>query len=233
MGTSLVRLNKALKELGLASRREGDELIQKGCVTVNGIEITEPWYRVDLARDSISLTSRGEDILHNKKYIAYYKPVGVTCTFSQEEGESLGTILPFSQALSYAGRLDKESEGLMILSDDGRFIAGVTDPEREKEKEYMVNVEEQVHEGALRKMRRGMTLKGERLKEAKVRKTGPHSFSIILTEGKNRQIRRMASKVGLTVTGLKRTRIGGVTLKGLLPGQWRELTKKEISVLLQ
>jgi pseudouridine synthase len=230
---SLVRLNKALKELGLASRREGDELIQKGYVLVNGVVMTEPWTRVDLARDTISLTSQGEDNRQNKTYIAYYKPVGITCTFSPEEGKSLRTALPFRERLSYAGRLDKESEGLMILSDDGRFVAAVTGPERDKEKEYEVSVEEVVHEGALEKMRRGMTLKGEKLKEAAVRKTGVHSFSIILKEGKNRQIRRMASKVGLTVTGLKRVRMGGVTLKGLSPGQWRELTKKEISVLLQ
>ena len=230
---SLVRLNKALKELGLASRREGDELIQKGCVTVNGIVVTEPWTRVDLDRDTVSLTTQGEDSQQNKTYIAYYKPVGITCTFSSAEGESLGTALPFRQKLSYAGRLDKESEGLMILSDDGRFVAAVAGPERDKEKEYEVSVEEDVHEGALDKMRRGMSLKGETLKEAAVRKTGPRSFTIILTEGKNRQIRRMASKVGLTVTSLRRVRIGGVTVKGLSPGQWRELTKKEISVLLQ
>lgn len=230
---SLVRLNKALKELGLASRREGDELIRKGCVTVNGVVVTEPWHRVDLARDMVSLTSQGENTRQNKTYIAYFKPVGVTCTFSSSEGASLGTALPFRQRLSYAGRLDKESEGLMILSDDGRFVAAVTGPERGKEKEYEVSVNEDVHEGALDKMRRGMSLKGERLKETTVRKTGPHSFTIILTEGKNRQIRRMASKVGLTVTSLKRVRIGVVTVEGLSPGEWRELTKKEISVLLQ
>ncbi|HPQ90300.1 MAG TPA: pseudouridine synthase [Candidatus Mcinerneyibacteriales bacterium] len=233
MEASLVRLNKALKELGLASRREGDELIRAGYVTVNGRVVTEPWHRVDLSQDNVSLTSGGEERLHDRIYIAFYKPVGITCTFSRDEGDSLSKVLPFNRNLSYAGRLDKESEGLMILSDDGRFVASISAPEREKEKEYEVRVEENVHEGALNKMRRGMTVKGQQLKETKVTKRGPHSFSIILTEGKNRQIRRMASKVGLTVTGLKRVRIGGITLKGLSPGSWRELTEKEITLLLQ
>jgi pseudouridine synthase len=226
-----LRLNKALKELGLASRREGDRLIRQGEVTVNGIIVKEPWHHVDLDKDIIALTSTGNDHLNDKKYIAYYKPKGIVSTFGQKEGKFLGDVFSAFQTLSYAGRLDKESEGLMILSDDGLFIASVRAPEKLKEKEYEVTVAETVHEGALEKMRQGMMLGGKALRKAYVSKRSPHSFAIILTEGKNRQVRRMASKVGLTVTALKRVRIGPVTVEGLQPDQWRELTQEEIRLL--
>jgi len=226
MGT--VRLNKRLKDLGFASRRKGEEFIRQGFVMVNGVVIKDPAFPVDEDADLVTVSEALKKATENFKYIAYYKPAGVTSTFSENEGRGLSGAV---RGLSYAGRLDKESEGLMLFSDDGPFVNSIMSPSSRKEKEYQVTVTENVHEGALAKLRGGLRIDGRMTREAMVEKTSPRSFTIVITEGRNRQVRKMAAKVGLTVTGLVRSRIGTVTLRGMKPGEQRPLSDDEVRSL--
>ncbi len=218
--------------MGIASRRKSEEYIRKGYVKVNGSVITDPAFKVDEAGDTIEFLPELQKAVSSYRYILFNKPPGITATFAEDEGKNLLDVLgDIVKGMAYAGRLDKESEGIMILSDDGEFIYSIMSPENEKEKEYLVETEENVHFGALQKMAAGLNIKGRETRPAVVKKTGPRSFMIVITEGKNRQVRNMSSKVGLTVSKLTRVRIGDVKIGNLEPGQWRYLTEDEINGL--
>lgn len=218
-----IRINKYIRELGLASRREADKLVEAGFVIVNG-QPASPGTIVN-ARDIVTI-KKG----HEKKmvYLAYYKPRG---TSTQDENYDTSVIGVWAEkGLFPIGRLDKESEGLLILTNDGRLTSKITDPESRLEKEYIVRVKEKIREGIPAILEKGMdTAAFGRLLPAKAKIIDDHNISITLHEGKRHQIRVMLAELGLMVSALKRIRIGHVGLGNLRPSQTRELTEKEIA----
>jgi 23S rRNA pseudouridine2604 synthase len=236
------RLSKIMAAKGMCSRREADYLIEKGWVRVNGKVVNELGVKV-LPTVSIDLDAKAKNNLGKQVTILYHKPIGVVS--GQPEGrykaamEMLGaenqfdkkTATPFSGAmlkgLAPAGRLDIDSTGLLVLTQDGRIARQLIDENSTIEKEYMVRVEGNPNPNVLEKLRHGLSLDGQELKPAKVSWLNEDQLRFILVEGKKRQIRRMCELVGLKVTGLKRIRIGRIMLSDLPVGQWRLLRADE------
>lgn len=228
----LVRLNKYLKDKDICSRRKADEFIAKGYIKVNGQVITELGYKVDPILDNIEILPE----LHQEKsqfeYIVLNKPKGYVCSKSIHDGQNIFELLPPIQGLTYAGRLDKDSRGLLLLSNDGQFVYKVLGKEFECEKEYIVRVDKPITTNFLESISNGsIVLDGKRSRPAKIKQISPLVFGIILTEGINRQIRRMAENQGYRVLDLERVRIGSIRDRSLSKGQWRYLTKAEISTI--
>lgn len=228
----LVRLNKYLKDQDICSRRKADEFIEQGYVLVNGVVVTELGTRVDPLKDIVTLSKKVEEVKQNFKYILLNKPSGYVCTRSDIDGRNIYELLPPIKNLSYAGRLDKDSHGLVILSDDGKFVYNVMGREFELEKEYIVRVNKPLTDNFLLQMSNGsIKLDGRQLKPAHVEQINDYVFKIVLTEGINRQIRRMAENQGYRVEDLKRVRIGQIDNKNLLIGEYRLLKIEEINSL--
>jgi pseudouridine synthase len=226
-----VRLQKRMAELGLASRRGAEALISAGRVRVNGAVVTELGTRVDPLRDRIELDQAGMPPPGPAGFVLN-KPVGYVTTKGEEEGPTILGLLPAEAAgMAYAGRLDKDSRGLVLLLSDGRLNYALTAPETHLEKEYLVQVDAKPSPGQLEKMARGMDLKDGPTRPCRVSAVGERGFRLWLTQGRKRQIRRMASKVGLEVTDLQRVRIGPLSLGPLAEGAWRELSKSEEAAL--
>jgi len=232
---ALERLNKVLAHLGHASRREADKLIAEGRVRVNGAVVSELGARVDPATDRVevdpaALQAREQALA----WVMLNKPVGVVCTKAEGEGPNVMGLLPKDpalQALRPIGRLDKESRGLLLLSNDGVLGYAVLDPETHLEKEYEVQVAERLGESHLDKFRAGMLIDGVRTRPAPCTMVGENRFRVVLSEGRNRQIRRMTEKMGVTVSDLFRVRIGSIRLGPLGEGQWRRLRADEVDSL--
>ncbi|MEX2341055.1 MAG: pseudouridine synthase [Candidatus Paceibacterota bacterium] len=228
-----VRLNKYLADRKLASRREADVLIAEGKVLVNGKKavIGQKVGDDDLVRLSPSATRA-------KNYLAYYKGAGtITHSPDKEKGEvdivtkikkdyGLENIFPI-------GRLDKASEGLIILSDDGLVTGALLEPGNENEKEYEVTVDKPVTAGFLKKLARGVRIEGYLTKPALTAKKSEKTFRIVLTEGKKHQIRRMCAALGWQVQNLKRVRIVNIELGRLKPNQYRKIAGKELQIFLK
>jgi len=160
------------------------------------------------------------------RYVAYYKPRGIETTYNAAIEANLLTVLPPElHGLAYAGRLDKESEGLLLLTDDGKLINSITDPGSELDKEYEVEVDKPIDEAFVQRMQSGVEIMGTLTRSCMLHQTGFQQFRIILTEGKNRQIRRMCYKLGYEVLMLKRVRIGAIELGALGPGEFKELER--------
>jgi 23S rRNA pseudouridine2604 synthase len=224
-----MRINKYLALKNIASRREADELIRLGRIKING-------KRASLG-DKVFETDKVEVSGKNLKklvYYAYNKPVGIITHSPQGEEKSIADITSFKENVFPVGRLDKNSWGLIILTNDGRVTDKILSPERNHEKEYSVTVERKISESFLRKMGEGVKLDdGYRTKKAKILKINDHLFSIILTEGKKRQIRRMCTALGFSVRDLKRVRILNIGLRKLKPGEFREVKGEELREFLQ
>ncbi|MDD2766950.1 MAG: pseudouridine synthase [Candidatus Moranbacteria bacterium] len=216
-----IRINRYLAMQGLATRRGADELVASGLVEINGIKAklgdrVESTDHVDVKRDK-------KHSAETYTYVAYYKPRGIITHSKQEEYESeIKDISPFPN-LFPMGRLDKASEGLILLTDDGRVTERLLHPRFAHEKEYLVTVREKVLPSAKNILESGIESEGELLSAKKVQLLGPHTLVIILTEGKKHQIRRMLDTVHLTVEKLVRTRIMGIHIGALKPGQSRTL----------
>lgn len=222
------RLNKYLAQCGICSRREADKLIETGKVTVNGrpadmgCKVTEA--------DEVRV---GKKVLGGKlkaAVLAFYKPVGVTCTEKDKYAEKIiADYIDYPVRVTYAGRLDKDSEGLLLLTNDGELINAVMRGANGHEKEYIVKVNQEITEEFLDRMGQGIYLKelDTKTRPCKVEKIGKYTFRIILTQGLNRQIRRMCKALGYEVTHLKRVRIMNVLLGNLAPGKYREITGEE------
>jgi pseudouridine synthase len=226
-----IRLQKRMADLGLASRRGAEALIVEGRVRVNGVVVTELGTRVDPTLDRVELdpsaTAHG-----GPAGIILNKPVGYVCTKGEEEGPNILALLPAeAAAMAYAGRLDKDSRGLVLLLDDGRLNYALTAPETHLEKEYLVRVAEKPSPGQLEKMARGMQLNDGPTRPCRVSSAGERAFRLWLTQGRKRQIRRMASKVGMEVTDLLRVSIGPLSLGNLAEGAWRALNPDEEKAL--
>ncbi|MCE2706641.1 MAG: rRNA pseudouridine synthase [Proteobacteria bacterium] len=228
-----IRLNKYLKDIGICSRRKADEFIEKGYIKVNGEVINALGYKVDPEHDIIEVLPIVDNIISQYHYILLNKPKGYVCSKSDMDGKNIFEILPTNiDNLSYAGRLDKDSQGLVLLSNNGQFVYSVTGKEHECEKEYIVTVNKPLTNEYLFQQASGnIRLDGKAVRKAKVNAIDNKTYSIILTEGMNRQIRRMAENQGYKVIELKRIRIGNLTDKNLSLGSFRELTHEEVKSL--
>ena len=231
-GEGTVRLNKYLAECGVCSRRDGDKLIASGKVTVDG-RVAVMGERVTGA-ETIAVQGKILQGRNQKIVLAYYKPVGVTCTERDRHAEKTVTSeIGYPVRVTYAGRLDKDSEGLLLLSNDGELIRRMMKASEKHEKEYHVRTRQPLTEDFLQKIASGVYLKelDVTTRPCTVEQTGKYTFRIILTQGLNRQIRRMCGELGFEVAALKRVRVLSVTLEGLAPGAYRELDREEIQNL--
>jgi 23S rRNA pseudouridine2604 synthase len=227
---SRVRLNKYISETGVCSRREADKWIDAGRVTCNG-------QRAALGTrvaDGDVVCIDGEPIGSKKKqiYIALNKPVGVTCTTEAHIEDNIIDLVGYPERIFPIGRLDKDSEGLILLTNDGDIVNEILRAENNHEKEYLVTVDRPITDLALEMMAGGVKIMGELTKPCRVSRIERESFRMILTQGLNRQIRRMCSALGYRAQRLQRVRIMNIHLGALSPGKWRHLTDPERAGLL-
>jgi 23S rRNA pseudouridine2604 synthase len=223
------RINKYLSEVGYCSRRAADRLIEKSRVKINGkIALLG-----DQVADNDKVSVDGKTINPNNDfvYIALNKPIGITSTTDQNIKGNIVDFMKYHKRIFHIGRLDKDSEGLILMTNDGDIVNEILRAENEHEKEYIVQVDHTLTPDFVVKMSKGVPILNTMTKPCVVEKIGPKSFKIILTEGMNRQIRRMCEYFGYTVTSLKRVRIMNIKLD-IPVGKYRELTKKEMQILL-
>ena len=228
-----MRLQKYLSGAGICSRRKGEEYIKAGWVKVNGKIVTELGVKVDPERDAVEVD---RDAIRSDTaliYIALNKPRGYVSSCRQQNEQIVLDLLDISDRVYPIGRLDKDSTGLLLLTNDGYLHNRLSHPSFNHEKEYEVTVAKPMPEGALRKLSKGLPMMGTRTRPARVKRISTRRFGIVLREGKNRQIRRMVRKVGNQVTHLKRIRIANIKLGNLPSGRWRHLTKIEKENLLK
>lgn len=226
------RLNKYLADCGICSRREADRLIESGRVYVNG-RCAEMGMRIS-ETDEVTVDGRSLPKQNAKVVLAFYKPLGVTCTEKDRHAEkTIRDVVNYSTRVTYAGRLDKDSEGLLLLTNDGDLINGLMRAANYHEKEYVVRVNKPVTEEFLRRMSEGVFLKelDVRTRPCRTEQIGKFSFRIILTQGLNRQIRRMCRELGYQATGIKRIRVANILLGDMKPGEIRPLEKEELEAL--
>lgn len=225
-----MRLNKYISETGICSRREADRLIETGQVTVNG-QRAELGTQVE---DGDDVRVRGRPLGEKKKstYIALNKPVGVTCTTDLRDPDNIIDFIGYPERIFPIGRLDKDSEGLILLTNNGDIVNEILRAEHNHEKEYIVMVDRPVTAEFLRAMSAGVPILDTVTQPCKVSHVAKNTFRIILTQGLNRQIRRMCEYFGYNVRRLQRVRIINVTLGGLKVGQCRYLTQEELTDLL-
>jgi pseudouridine synthase len=226
-----IRIQKYLSERGILSRREAEKFMKEGLIAVNGKVVRELGTKVDPEKDRVEVIGAAATKLRSKMTVAVYKPRGILSSKNEKEGKTIFETLPQFKDLNSVGRLDGESEGLLLLSNDGVLTSVVTGADHLIEKEYEVKVREKIRPNMIVKMQEGIMLEDGPTLPAKVKATDSNSFSIILREGRKHQIRRMTSALRLTVTKLKRVRVGEITLKGLHPGGFRMLTADEIREL--
>lgn len=225
-----IRLNKYLSDVGVCSRREADRLMEDKRITVDG-HIAKPGCKVT-GRELIEVDSRPIDITRKKVVLAYYKEKGVVCS-SVDQGREHNNIIDrinYPMRIFPVGRLDKDSEGLILLTNDGALVNKVLKGADGHEKEYEVKVDGVLAGEVIGKMERGglELIPGRKSRPCRIRQNQDNSFNIILTEGMNRQIRRMCEMFGLKVISLKRVRFMSVTLEHLKPGEYRELEGEEL-----
>lgn len=230
--TTAVRLNKYLAQCGVCSRREADILIAEGKVLVNG-KTAQPGLRVS-ERDEVICNGKKLANRNEKVVLAYYKPLGVTCTEKDRFADkTLKDAFDYPIRLTYAGRLDKETEGLLLMTNDGDLIQRLMRGTEHHEKEYVVKVTKELDPNFKEKMEAGVFLSelNRRTKPCKVEILGKYTFKIILTQGLNRQIRRMCQEMGYRVNALQRIRVANITLGKLKPGTFRRINGEELQDL--
>ncbi len=231
-----MRLNRYISDTGHCSRREADALIGEGRVTINGVRA-----RIGAAvEEGDTILVDGQPLRQRTAtrrgrrhvYIALNKPVGVTCTTESSVKGNIVDFVGHEQRIFPIGRLDKDSEGLILLTSNGDIVNAILRAENKLEKEYLVAVNHPVTPEFLRGMSRGVPVHGQTTLPCKTGKLGRFGFRIVLVQGLNRQIRLMAAHFGFRVKQLQRVRIGAVRLGHLKPGQWRNLTDAELNALL-
>ncbi|RHW77828.1 23S rRNA pseudouridine(2604) synthase RluF [Colwellia sp. RSH04] len=233
--TEAKRLNKYISESGFCSRRGADKLIEENRVTIND---KHPELGTKVLPDDVVKVD-GKAIFASKKdksdriYIAYNKPIGITCTTELHVKGNIIDAIGHKERIFPIGRLDKPSEGLIFLTSDGDIVNKILRAENAHDKEYIVTVDKPISERFIERMSRGVPILGTITKPCIVRVKSRFVFTIILTQGLNRQIRRMCEYLGYDVTKLKRSRIMNVELGKLRPGQWRDLTEKEMTEINQ
>ncbi|MFI3258925.1 MAG: 23S rRNA pseudouridine(2604) synthase RluF [Rikenellaceae bacterium] len=224
-----VRLNKYISDSGYCSRREADRFIENGAVRVNGriAEVGAKVTRGDVVKVNGTPIEGGEETI----YIALNKPVGIVSTTDPLERDNIIDFVNYPTRIFNIGRLDKPSEGLILLTNDGDIVNKILRASNNHEKEYEVMVDKPIDDEFLRRMAGGIPMLGTTTKKCKITQEGVNRFRIILTQGLNRQIRRMCEYLGYEVTKLKRVRIMNISLGKLPIGQWRELTNEEVATL--
>lgn len=227
---NLLRLNKYISESGICSRREADKFIESGKVYVNGILATLGT-RVS-PTDTVVVDGKTIKPKSNKVYIALNKPVGITCTTETHVKGNIIDFVDYHERIFPIGRLDKPSEGLIFLTNDGDMVNKILRAGNNHEKEYVVSVDKPITKEFINSMENGIPILGTVTKQCKARKIGKCTFNIILTQGLNRQIRRMCEYLGFKVTSLKRIRIMNVSLSNLPTGKWRYLSSEEMSTII-
>lgn len=230
-----IRLNKYISEAGICSRREADRLIESGQVLVDGVRAScgmkvQPGQRVQVGSRIIG----GKD---EKVVLAVYKPVGIICTEDRRTKNNIVRFLDYPVRVTYAGRLDKDSEGLLLMTNDGDLINQIMRGRNLHEKEYKVTVDREITEDFIKRMSAGVHIVDEEkgldavTRPCTVRREGKYTFRIILTQGLNRQIRRMCQACGYRVRTLKRVRIMNIVLGDLKPGEYRKVEGEELEML--
>ncbi len=231
-----MRVNKYISDTGHCSRREADRLVTERRVSVNGAPAgigTQVAEGDEVRIDGQVLALRAaKPGARRHIYIALNKPVGITCTTDAAVKGNIVDFVGHQQRIFPIGRLDKDSEGLILLTSNGDIVNEILRAENHKEKEYLVGVNQPVTDDFLRGMARGVRIHGEMTLPCKTRRIAKFGFSIVLTQGLNRQIRLMADAFGYRVTQLRRTRIANVRLAEIKPGRWRNLTEAELRGLL-
>ena len=229
--TEPVRLNKYLSEAGVCSRREADRLIASGRVTVDGrpgetgMKVC-PGQKVCIGK---KVVSRQEEMV----LLAVNKPVGIVCTEERRERNSIIRYLDYPVRITYIGRLDKDSRGLLLMTNNGDIINQIMRSANRHEKEYKVTVDREVTRDFLNRMAAGVPILDTVTRPCQVQKIGKYTFSIILTQGMNRQIRRMCEALGYQVKDLLRTRILNIRLGNLKEGEYRQVTDEELNELYE
>ncbi|KPB04559.1 pseudouridine synthase [Bacillus sp. CHD6a] len=220
-----MRINKFISDSGVASRRGADKLIEEGRVKING-KVAKIGGQVNPG-DEVLVNGQLIRIARNNVYIALNKPIGITSTSEKKVKGNIIDLVNHPLRLSHIGRLDKESEGLILLTNDGDIINEILRPENKHEKEYIVSVDKPITSDFVKQMSEGVKILGTKTLPCDVEQLSKFDFKIILTQGLNRQIRRMCAELGYEVLRLQRTRIMNIELGNLPMGQWRDLSKKE------
>ncbi len=232
-----MRLNKFISSSGVCSRRKADELIESGKVLVNGV-VANVGTQVDERKDKVLVNGQEVKPTSNLLYFKLFKPKGFTCTASDERGRrTIFELVDVKERLFSVGRLDYNTEGLIILTNDGDFAQKLAHPSYEIEKEYIVKIEGKILESELAVLRKGVVIDGERLPRAGVKLVKVEGdrtrLSVVIHEGINHQVRKMFEAIGKDIILLKRVRIGSVKLGGLKRGEYRPLKAEEITALME
>lgn len=223
-----MRINKLLSNFGVCSRKEANRLIEAGRVKVNGVlAIPGQWVELEdeVLIDDIPIKER------EKIYIVLNKPVGVTCTAAKDVSGNIIDFINYPEYIFPVGRLDKESQGLILLTNDGELANKILEADNHHEKEYLVKVDKILTEEVIENMAKGVEILGKKTRPCVVEKLDDYTFKIILTQGLNRQIRRMTKAFGYNVIMLERVRILSIKINNLEYGKWRYLTNEEINYL--
>ncbi len=228
-----MRLQKFLSAAGVCSRRKGETFILAGRVTVNGEPVTVLGTLVDPDKDQVLVDGKPASIKADSVYIVLNKPAGYVTSCDHPGEKIVLDLVDIGSRIFPVGRLDKDSSGLLLLTDDGRIHHRLSHPSFDHEKEYDVTVEQPLTEGVLKKLARGVVLRGTKTRPAEIKKVSPVRFKITLQEGRNRQIRRMVEKVGHKVLILNRIRVAHIRLGKLKKGTWRYLSDAERKRLLE
>lgn len=226
-----MRINKYISETGVCSRREADQWINQGRVTINNVVATLGSKVVD--DDNVCVDGKPIGSKKAAIYIALNKPVGITCTTERDVKDNIVDFVGHSERVFPIGRLDKDSEGLILLTNNGDIVNEILRVENAHEKEYIVTVDKPMTDAFLKGMSSGVRILGALTKRCKVERITANSFRIVLTQGLNRQIRRMCATFDYKVRRLQRVRIMHIELGSLKKGQWRNLTEKEIAGFIE
>ncbi len=235
--TESVRLNKYMSDAGFCSRREADRLIENGKVLIDGVP-AQLGQKV-LPGQTVSVDGKILKPSDNLILLAFHKPIGIECTTDLKNPYNIIEYINYPERIYPIGRLDKNSKGLILLTNTGEIVNRILKASNYHEKEYLVSVDKEIDESFLREMRSGVRIllddgtKEVITRKCEVKRIGKKEFSIILTQGLNRQIRRMCEALGYKVISLKRIRIMNIHLGGLKEGKYRQLTEKEIKELIK
>lgn len=227
--TEEIRLNKFLSDAGFCSRRQADRLIEEGHVKVNN-ETALMGQKVNLL-DKVTVDGKEVSREEEQIVIAFNKPVGVECTTDKNNPDNIVDYINYRKRIYPIGRLDKNSQGLILLTNDGALVNNILKASNYHEKEYVVTVDKPITEEFIKQMSKGVKILDQVTRPCVVKKVNKHTFNIILTQGLNRQIRRMCETLGFKVQKLKRVRIMGVHLDNLPIGNYRNLTNSELDSL--
>jgi 23S rRNA pseudouridine2605 synthase len=227
----MIRLQKFLSNAGVCSRRKGEEYIKAGRIKVNGKVVTQQGVQVDPGKDRVEVDGKHVRVKNQMIYVVLNKPAGYITSRSHGDRKIVFDLIDIKERLNPVGRLDKDSTGLLLLTNDGELHNRLIHPSFDHEKEYVVETMKPVSDPSLEKLRRGVVIDNKKTRPATINRTAENGFKIILKEGRKRQIRRMVETVDNRVTGLHRIRIATLHIGKLKKGQWRYLQKNEVDAL--